>query len=296
MELIKCEFCDKKLASKLSLENHIKGAKYCLKIRGESYENFECQLCGKKFSSKCNLQSHQKTCKKTPKIVDSLTIQNDLQEEYYEMVFSSLEKDQKIESLLGEISELKQKIKTSEKEPEKKKLDKKIPNVTNNKYNSKLAEIDTKGALVLTPDNIQLLVDKYYTKYFFYGGKTDIIWFLCKFFQLGDGVEVESKNHYFTDKSRNHTFHYLTEINGQKIWKKDEDFAIIHLILNKMRPLTKKYDKEPRDISFSLEKNLNIDRLIIAISTKLSKHRNNIIDAILKKLQNPLWDPKVELF
>jgi hypothetical protein len=69
-----CEYCNKELSSIVSLKNHKKTAKYCLKIQSEKglldNEDFEkkeinefkeqCNFCEKYFSNKSNLKNHLK--------------------------------------------------------------------------------------------------------------------------------------------------------------------------------------------------------------------------------------------
>ena len=65
----KCEYCNKILSSKSSLNLHIKTAKYCIKIQEENKVKtekyiFDCEYCLKNFSTKQNLNIHYKNCKK----------------------------------------------------------------------------------------------------------------------------------------------------------------------------------------------------------------------------------------
>jgi len=59
-----CKFCNKKLSSKSSLNNHQKTAKYCLKIQGKELKgNFKCNYCNSCFTRKHLLEYHIKSCK-----------------------------------------------------------------------------------------------------------------------------------------------------------------------------------------------------------------------------------------
>ena len=60
-----CNFCNKTLASKGSLFNHINKSKKCIESRRENKKNktkiFSCNLCNKVLSTKYRLQTHMKT-------------------------------------------------------------------------------------------------------------------------------------------------------------------------------------------------------------------------------------------
>lgn len=60
----KCEFCQKELKTKYSLEIHQKNAKYCLKARGEIQNNhgFTCNYCEKNYSTNQRLKDHLNKC------------------------------------------------------------------------------------------------------------------------------------------------------------------------------------------------------------------------------------------
>ena len=58
-----CEFCLNTFKTNSNLINHMKTAKYCLKLRNKDNENFICEYCNKKLSSNYTLRVHKKTCK-----------------------------------------------------------------------------------------------------------------------------------------------------------------------------------------------------------------------------------------
>jgi hypothetical protein len=63
-----CEFCNKTLSSKMGLYNHVKSAKYCLKLRNKESE-YICSVCNKHMSEKRQHEKHEKKCKDKEKLV-----------------------------------------------------------------------------------------------------------------------------------------------------------------------------------------------------------------------------------
>ena len=68
-----CQWCDKSFVSEYNLKIHLKSAKYCLKIRGETEDvveiNIKCEYCDSLFTQKTSLKTHHKTCKKRIKFL-----------------------------------------------------------------------------------------------------------------------------------------------------------------------------------------------------------------------------------
>ena len=61
---MKCEFCNNEFATKTSLVNHKKTAKYCIILQGKDTNcNFTCLKCNKKLSTQNRLYTHEQTCK-----------------------------------------------------------------------------------------------------------------------------------------------------------------------------------------------------------------------------------------
>ena len=64
---MECQYCNKVLSSKSSLNLHQKSALYCLKIQGKDIKNiknkFTCKLCGRIFLNKNRYKSHTNICK-----------------------------------------------------------------------------------------------------------------------------------------------------------------------------------------------------------------------------------------
>ena len=60
--MYKCDFCDSNFTSNIYLTNHMKTAKYCLKIQNKEPEIlFKCEKCDKILSSKKRLEYHMIT-------------------------------------------------------------------------------------------------------------------------------------------------------------------------------------------------------------------------------------------
>jgi hypothetical protein len=101
-----CKFCKKSYATKGSLNNHQRTAKYCIKIQQSlseknsdniEYKSFDCKYCKKTFSSNFNLNKHIKLCPS-----------------YYTALLSI--KDNQIETKNNEIKELQVKIASLEQQ------------------------------------------------------------------------------------------------------------------------------------------------------------------------------------
>lgn len=91
---IKCTYCNNLFSSRYILNNHIKNAKYCLKLRGQI---FKC-VCNKEYISIENLNNHQLICMK-----------------YIENKYKEI-----IENLKKEMDEQKKQLENSMKDQKKK--------------------------------------------------------------------------------------------------------------------------------------------------------------------------------
>lgn len=61
---MECRFCHNVFSNKQNLNYHQKRTKYCLKIQGKLFQgNEKCDRCETKFMSKITLRRHQKSCK-----------------------------------------------------------------------------------------------------------------------------------------------------------------------------------------------------------------------------------------
>jgi hypothetical protein len=104
-----CQYCKNEFSSKSALNNHIKTAKYCLKLqnKGINKNNIKkCSGCGKIFSTKFNFQRHIQSC---DKIEYTLKI-FELKSENNNLINKLDEKDSIIESLKLQIKELQDKL------------------------------------------------------------------------------------------------------------------------------------------------------------------------------------------
>ncbi len=75
---MKCLYCNTNFITNSSLNNHMKTAKYCLKLRGMNIdEEYKCS-CGKNFTQNSNYKTHLKTCseKKIQNLKDDLELKN----------------------------------------------------------------------------------------------------------------------------------------------------------------------------------------------------------------------------
>ena len=83
----KCEYCNTEFSNKYTLQNHIKTAKFCLKLRNELIDNnlFICSYCKKTFTTNYNLVNHVNKCdSKKENIKEELENKLKQQEEFYE--------------------------------------------------------------------------------------------------------------------------------------------------------------------------------------------------------------------
>ena len=58
-----CQYCSSEFKTNSSLNNHMKNAKYCIKLRNEQQNIiFQCGKCNKILSSKYRKETHEKIC------------------------------------------------------------------------------------------------------------------------------------------------------------------------------------------------------------------------------------------
>ena len=90
-----CKYCSKELASKSSLNNHIKNAQYCIEKREnkEDVRIFECKYCKKTYTSNQSLELHLSKCSSKK------------EQEYEKQInYSSVQYEEKIKFLMEEIN------------------------------------------------------------------------------------------------------------------------------------------------------------------------------------------------
>jgi len=59
---MECLDCKNKFKTKYSLQQHRKTAKYCLKLRGQTIEEYKCSECENTFSRRYGLEKHELIC------------------------------------------------------------------------------------------------------------------------------------------------------------------------------------------------------------------------------------------
>jgi hypothetical protein len=107
-----CEFCKSTFPRKNALTQHQKTAKYCLTIQGKPIEYaFECPTCKKKMKEKRQLDTHQEKCslnKKVQKLERTILMKD---KKIAVQVQQIQDKNETINSLQKQISELQDKLK-----------------------------------------------------------------------------------------------------------------------------------------------------------------------------------------
>ena len=106
---MECQFCKKTFSSKSNLNNHIKTAKYCIKLRtnkvkktkSNNSKKFECKFCSSTFATKQRLNYHNNICKTKEKLEE--------QKVFYEKLLT--EKDKLIEEQKKKIEKLQNDMK-----------------------------------------------------------------------------------------------------------------------------------------------------------------------------------------
>jgi uncharacterized C2H2 Zn-finger protein len=82
---MECKYCKNSFKTISSLNNHIKHARYCLKLREEEVM-FICEFCEKSFSSKYGMVKHQVNCRDLYENIKK-NIKKNMKEKYEKLLF-----------------------------------------------------------------------------------------------------------------------------------------------------------------------------------------------------------------
>ena len=247
-----CKYCGNKFSAGYVLENHIKTAIYCLKIRGiTKKKKYKCGYCFQKYLTNQSLVNHVAKCKKKKsKILDGkiICLKNEnkgfvdenchLRNENDQLLNENKKLKNKNNKLNTNNSKYKQKNKDLKKQiiELQKKLAKKegevdgiikapVRNVTNKNINTTTTYVNPK-LMNIKVDNIKPLTIERLKKQIANGEFTDkhfekgvdgIVEFLVPIMTLKRDDGTVERNYVCTDVSRN-KFYRLEE---GKIWKSD---------------------------------------------------------------------------
>ena len=135
---MECEFCSKILKNEITLQNHQKTAKYCLRIQDENIvknKNFICKYCYKKLSENRQLQKHELKCPQNEqnKIIEELKLELENGRKYKNKIIEELENELKDRDKI--IEELKFELENERKD----KVDRleRLASIKSNNYNIK---------------------------------------------------------------------------------------------------------------------------------------------------------------
>lgn len=234
-----CQFCKNEFKNQSNLNNHLRIAKYCLKLRNENSQNI-CQYCKKDLSNKRNLNLHEEKCKYS--------------EPYFLIIQKqSQEKDIQIEILQKELIEKNQIIQVKDQIIQDK-------NQTIDKLQNQIHEIALKASLKTnntnnTTNNIVNLPPL--TKEWL---DSQAINFNNKYFQNGIHGYAEFAANYSlkdrvkcTDLARN-IFHYIDE-EGKKI--KDKGHNLSKMFFSSIKEKNTELFHKQKDHLFSLLETAN---------------------------------------
>lgn len=164
-----CQYCKKSFSTKSNLNMHIKTAKYCLELRGETNLEFSCKYCDLILTSKRSQQTHEEKCQgknikefsdKNTKLIEELaSVKNiamrlkkentTLKQEISGLEQNKILLQQKVSDLEQEITDLLGLVAKSN-----------TKNITNNTVMLTNAYINTMPSLDLTENNIEKVLDQ----------------------------------------------------------------------------------------------------------------------------------------
>jgi hypothetical protein len=231
---MECNYCKKILSSKSSLNYHQKNAKYCLKIRRKTCDNYlVCKWCDKKYTRKQDFHRH--VCKKKD---ITLINQNKILISNLEETITS--KDESIVYLKAEVSTLQKELaiykKLSESSTACVEAIAKQPHIQNtqNIQNNKWVNVTPFNLLHDEKEQEKLkgLFEEYYGEDHFYEGQRGIARFAHQHL-LKDST---GNTKYRCTDSRNN-FKYKNS-NGD-ICKDHKAVKLAQLLGDSVRPITK---------------------------------------------------------
>jgi hypothetical protein len=184
---MECNFCKKNFTTKGNLTNHQKTAQYCLDIQNKTNDKWKCNFCNKVLASKQTLDFHLEKCLSknifTEKDIEIKNLKNELEiiktltdSKLKEKDDQLKEKNQMIQTLQNQIKEL------AERAIDKPTYGEYIENSTNNNSNNKMIDNRVLNMIPmnLTPNQIEETIENKYTESHFMKGQKGVAEFCIK--------------------------------------------------------------------------------------------------------------------
>ena len=243
-----CKYCGKNFAKKFNLKFHQENAQYCIKGRESPIKIHVCEFCDRTLGSKYSLQGHLSRCSKKKECDDKLR-REELESKYkLKTKKAKREYDKQIkikdelisklktenEMIKGQLHEQQGVVKGMENAPEKK-------TIYNTAIHPKLVNLPINNIRALTREFIEERVNDGILTYEKaakgYSGMLDVICDLIT--HENDNGEIE-RSYVCTDVSRN-SFHRLLE---SRKWKSDKGGRYLNEMLDRFRePMEEHKDK-----------------------------------------------------